>query len=215
MTLHELRRNYVYGELTRKDLASDPIVQFRRWFEELRNADLPEWFESNAMVLSTEDEGRRVCSRIVLLKSISEQGFTFFSNYRSAKAKQLENNPRAALNFFWPMFDRQVRVEGVVSRVAPEISDEYFAARPVRSRLGAIASPQSQVIDDDAPLELAVEKLAAQYHPDNNIPRPDHWGGYQLVPDLVEFWQGKPSRLHDRFQYRSADDGWKIQRLAP
>ncbi len=214
MTLHELRRNYVYGELARKSLAADPIDQFQLWFHELRNANLPEWFETNAMVLSTGDGQDRICSRVVLLKTISNEGFTFFSNYRSAKAKQLEQNPRAALNFFWPMMERQIRVEGSVHKAAPKVSDEYFQARPVQSRLGAIASPQSQIIPDDEPLELAVEKLAAHYA-DNVIPRPEHWGGFLLIPDLVEFWQGKPSRLHDRYQYRRSSTGWRIDRLAP
>jgi len=214
MTLHELRRNYTFGEMTRQSLALTPIEQFQRWFDELRQADLPEWFESNAMVLSTAGNSDQISSRVVLLKSLSNQGFTFFSNYRSAKAKQLEHNPRAALNFFWPMFDRQVRVEGIVSKVASEISDEYFQARPVRSRLGAIASPQSEAIADDEPLENRLEQLAAQY-PDNVIPRPEHWGGYLLTPETLEFWQGKPSRLHDRFEYQRTPEGWKIQRLAP
>jgi pyridoxamine 5'-phosphate oxidase len=214
MTLHELRRNYVYGELNRSSLASDPIDQFQSWFQELRDADLPEWFETNAMVLSTSDNQHRVTSRIVLLKSISKEGFTFFSNYRSAKAKQLDENPNAALNFFWPMMDRQVRVEGTVFKATPEVSDEYFQARPVRSRLGAIASPQSQIIPDDEPLELAVERLGAQYS-DNAIPRPEHWGGFLLVPHLLEFWQGKPSRLHDRYRYQKSSAGWEIHRLAP
>ncbi len=214
MTLHDLRRNYVYGELTRASLAPNPIDQFQSWFQELRDADLPEWFETNAMVLSTGDSQDRICSRVVLLKSISNEGFTFFSNYRSAKAKQLEQNPRAALNFFWPMMDRQIRIEGSVRKAAPEVSDEYFQTRPVRSRLGAIASPQSQIIPDDEPLELAIEKLASQ-NSDNAIPRPEHWGGYLLTPDIVEFWQGKPSRLHDRYQYQRSPIGWDIHRLAP
>ncbi len=214
MTLHELRRNYVYGELTRSGLASDPIDQFQSWFQELREADLPEWFETNAMVISTSDSEHHVASRVVLLKSISKDGFTFFSNYRSAKARQLEENSNAALNFFWPMMDRQVRVEGHVRKATPEVSDEYFQARPVRSRLGAIASPQSQIIPDDEPLELAVEKLAAQYS-DNVIPRPEHWGGFLLVPQMIEFWQGKPSRLHDRYRYQRSPAGWDIHRLAP
>lgn len=214
MTLHELRRNYTFGEMTRQSLAPSPIEQFQRWFDELRQVDLPEWFESNAMVLSTAGEAAEISSRVVLLKSLTDQGFTFFTNYRSAKAKQLDQNPRAALNFFWPMFDRQVRVEGVVSKVSPEISDEYFQARPVRSRLGAIASPQSAVIEDDEPLESRLEQLASRF-PDNAIPRPEHWGGYVLAPEKMEFWQGKPSRLHDRFQYQKTSEGWKIQRLAP
>jgi pyridoxamine 5'-phosphate oxidase len=214
MTLHDLRRNYEYGELTRASLASDPIDQFQLWFQELRNAELPDWFETNAMVLSTSDCEHRVASRVVLLKSISNEGFTFFSNYRSSKAKQLDENPNAALNFFWPMMDRQVRVEGIVRKATPEVSDEYFQARPLRSRLGAIASPQSQIIPDDESLERAVEQLNAEYS-DNIVPRPEHWGGYLLTPHRVEFWQGKPSRLHDRYRYQRTTSGWDIDRLAP
>lgn len=214
MTLHELRRNYTFGELTRAGLSPDPIEQFQKWFDELRQADLPEWFESNAMTLSTCRDSGGVSSRIVLLKSISSQGFTFFSNYRSAKAKQLEANPRAALNFFWPMFERQVRIEGQVHKVASDISDDYFQQRPRRSQLGAIASPQSEVIGESELLAQRVEELEKQYL-NQTIPRPAHWGGFILTPDVFEFWQGKPSRLHDRFQYRWTSASWKIERLAP
>ncbi|MDZ4848940.1 MAG: pyridoxamine 5'-phosphate oxidase [Pirellulaceae bacterium] len=213
MTLHEFRKNYTYGELIRENLADDPIDQFQRWFDELRQADVPEWFELNAMVLSTGD-ATEIASRVVLLKSVSNQGFTFFTNYQSAKARQLEHNPQAALNFYWPMFERQVRVEGRVSRTSTEVSDAYFRARPKMSRLGAIASPQSDRIDDFEPLQARIESLEKQY-PGDEIPRPEHWGGYQLLPDLIEFWQGKPSRLHDRFQYRRTANAWDIHRLAP
>lgn len=214
MPLQDLRRNYVYGSLTRKDLLSDPIQQFKLWFEELSKVELPDWFESNAMTLSTSTKEGLVSSRIVLLKHIDDNGFTFFSNYRSHKALQLDENNRAALNFFWPMFDRQVRIEGVVEKVDSQTSDTYFNARPLSSRLGAIASPQSQKIDDGDLLEKRVEELSAKYS-DGNVPRPEHWGGFRLLPTMIEFWQGKPSRLHDRYQYSKNGTNWSISRLAP
>ncbi len=213
MALHDLRKHYTYGQLDLPHLAADPIKQFQQWFAEFERTEVPEWFETNAMVLSTS-AGDRVSSRVVLLKAVSSDGFTFFSNYRSSKAQQLDRNPRAALNFYWPMFERQVRVEGQVSRVSEEVSDAYFEARPFLSRLGAIASPQSQPIDDDQSLADSVEHLRQQYQ-DGHVPRPSHWGGYLLFPDAIEFWQGKPSRLHDRFLYRRNESVWSIQRLAP
>ncbi len=214
MTIHSLRRNYLYGSLQRQHLSPDPIEQFRKWFEELKQAEVPDWFEINAMSLATVDAQGIVSNRIVLLKAIDHSGFTFFTNYLSHKSAQLAENPHAALVFFWPMLERQVRVEGTVTKTESALSDEYFYSRPVTSRLGAWVSMQSSVIADDEHLEWRVEELHKQY-PDDQIPRPEHWGGYRLMPSKVEFWQGKPSRLHDRFCYTREGSAWSIHRLAP
>jgi pyridoxamine 5'-phosphate oxidase len=214
MTLEDMRRNYSRGHLQRADLAADPIEQFQRWFGDLQHAAVPEWFERNAMVLSTTDVNGRVSSRVVLLKSISAEGFAFFTNYQSAKAQQLAANAYAALNFYWPMLERQIRVEGPVQPVAAALSDEYFRGRPFRSRLAAIVSPQSTVIGEDNTFHDEVNRLAESY-PDENVPRPAYWGGYCVTPLKVEFWHGRPSRLHDRFEYRREAERWNIVRLAP
>jgi pyridoxamine 5'-phosphate oxidase len=214
MKIQDLRRNYEYTHLTRDDLQSDPMAQFRTWFELLQQLELPEWFEINAMTLATADAAGHVSSRIVLLKAYDPLGFTFFTNYRSAKGRQLDVNPRAALTFYWPMLERQVRVVGTVAKTPPEISDLYFQSRPEDSRLGAIASPQSEVVDDESLLAERIARLREDYA-GRQIPRPEHWGGYRLTPTDVEFWQGRPSRLHDRFRYLRNGDRWQIDRLAP
>jgi pyridoxamine 5'-phosphate oxidase len=204
--------------MTKLDLESDPFEQFKRWFDALLKMETPTWFEPNAMTLSTagsQDGGLiRVTSRIVLLKYIDEDSFVFFTNYRSDKAKQLQANAHAALNFHWDVCDQQVRVEGTVSKTDEATSDSYFHARPIASQLGAIASPQSKVISDDLDLSERLKELEKHYL-GKEIPRPEHWGGYRLKPDLIEFWQGKPSRLHDRFRYRLIGGKWQIERLAP
>jgi pyridoxamine 5'-phosphate oxidase len=191
----------------------DPIVQFRAWFQVAHAAGVP---KVNAMTLATVDEHGRPHARIVLLKDADAHGFVFFTNYDSAKGRQLAATPYAALVIYWEPLDRQVRVEGRVERVTAEESDAYFASRPLGSQLGAIASPQSQPIASRQVLEDRVAALQATLGVDAPPPpRPDHWGGFRIVPDLVEFWQGQPSRLHDRVRYVTTPDGWVRERLAP
>jgi pyridoxamine 5'-phosphate oxidase len=207
---------------------------FHDWFAQLKQMTLPDWFELNAMTLSTVGvpQGARnepfsphlegPSSRVVLLKGMDKFGFIFFTNYDSAKAKQMAKQPAVALHFYWPMCDRQVRVEGLATKTSAEISDAYFKARPRSSQLGAIASPQSDIVEDENLLERTISELEKKYE-GAPIARPSNWGGYQITPSLMEFWQGKPSRLHDRFRYTKLDsdpnetaaDRWKIDRLAP
>lgn len=215
MTLHEFRKTYFMGSLQREKMKSDPVDQFREWFEAMCSLEgLPNWWEVNAMTLSTTSQQGPVTSRIVLLKGYSAEGFLFFTNYQSRKGEQLASCDQAALNFYWPMMERQVRIEGRVAKCSPSISDQYFYSRPIDSQCGAIASPQSRVVPEDHRLEEKVSAMLsqAQDHPPR---RPDHWGGFLLLPDLLEFWQGKPSRLHDRYRYRKSPSGWLLERLAP
>lgn len=190
---------------------SDPIIEFRAWFDAAVAAQVP---SVNAMTLATVDERGRPSARVVLLKDIDDRGFVFFTNYHSRKGHQLAKNPYAALVFFWEPMHRQVRVEGTVELVTPEESDAYFASRPRGSQLGAIASPQSQPIQSRAILEDRIAALTATLG-DANPPRPEHWGGYRVIPELVELWQGQPSRLHDRVRYTRATGTWLRDRLAP
>jgi pyridoxamine 5'-phosphate oxidase len=199
-------------ELSQKDLHADPVEQFRRWFDEAKAAVpmLPE-----CMILSTASKDGEVSARAVLLKSFDEHGFVFFTNYDSRKSAQMHENPRAALTFWWPQMERQVRIEGAVVRTTEEESDEYFATRPRGSQIGAWASEQSKVIAGRGDLDARFQQLSATYH-DRQIPRPPHWGGYRVIPILFEFWQNRADRLHDRFQYRLRDaKDWVIERLSP
>jgi pyridoxamine 5'-phosphate oxidase len=210
-TLAELRKNYALGSLDESDAERDPIRQFQTWFAEALDAKLP---EPNAMTLATVGPGGRPAARIVLIKGADERGFVFFTNYESRKGQELAANPQASLLFHWIELERQVRIEGAVVKTSAEESDTYFQSRPLGSRIGAWASDQSQVIPDRAVLEAREREITAQYG--ERPPRPPHWGGYRLVPDTIEFWQGRPSRLHDRLRYTKDNaGGWQIARLAP
>jgi pyridoxamine 5'-phosphate oxidase len=214
MTIEEMRLNYAQGALHTKDIDQDPLVQFQKWFDQARQADPPEWLEINAMTLSTTDNRGNVSSRIVLLRGIEQGGFVFFTNYDSTKGQQINDCPRASLCFYWPHLQRQVRVEGEVSKTSRERSDQYFQTRPRDSQLGAHVSRQSAEIESRGVLETQMERLKAKYG-EGRIPCPDNWGGYLLTPTRLEFWQGRPSRLHDRIVYHRNDGGWRMIRLSP
>jgi pyridoxamine 5'-phosphate oxidase len=198
--------------LDERDLAATPADQFRSWFADAREAEIP---LAEAMTLATASPGGAPSARIVLLKGLDESGgFLFFTNYDSRKGRELAENPRAALVFHWQPLGRQVRIEGRVERVSPAESEAYFRTRPRDSRIGAWASPQSEPIDGREVLARRVEELERQY-PTDDVPLPPFWGGYRLEPDAVEFWQHRESRLHDRLRYLRAGDGWTVERLAP
>lgn len=207
-----LRQDYKRATLDEQDAAPGPVAQFERWWQEVIQSELE---EPNAMTLATSTADGRPSARIVLLKSFDEHGFLFFTNYDSRKGHELAENPRATLLFFWKELERQVRIEGTVTKAGAAVSDAYFLSRPMGSRIGAVASPQSQVIPGRDFLEnrvLELERELAQTGP----VRPEHWGGYVVKPEVVEFWQGRSSRLHDRLRYVLQEgNSWKIERLAP
>lgn len=210
--LANLRQEYSQQGLQESDVDRDPVVQFERWFNQALEAQLR---EPNAMTLATVTADGRPAARVVLLKGFDQRGFVFYTNYTSRKGQELAQTPFAALVFWWADLERQVRVEGAVEKVVAQESDEYFCSRPRGSRLGAWASDQSQVVKDRISLEERLRSLEQKYR-DQDIPRPPHWGGYRLVPSVIEFWQGRPSRLHDRLRYSRQDgDNWMIERLAP
>jgi pyridoxamine 5'-phosphate oxidase len=235
MSIAELRREYNLAGLRRKDLDADPLVQFRIWFEQatgarrsgrvrklivntyksLRMIRSDELIDLNALTLATVDKGGQPSVRVVLLKGIDERGFIFYTNYQSRKGRELADNPRAALGFYWPHVERQVCVQGEVSKTTGAESDAYFKSRPRGSRIAACASDQSTVIGNRAELEEKWARCETQYK-GQEVPRPSFWGGYVLKPVLFEFWQGRPNRLHDRFRYTlGKGDAWIIERISP
>ena len=209
--LRDLRIAYGVAGLSEADAGDDPFALFRRWFDDVLAAKL---LDPNAVILATSTPDGKPSARAVLLKGLDDRGFTFFTNYDSRKGHELAGNPHAALCFLWHPLERQVRIEGTVSKVAEFESDEYFAARPTGSRLGAWASPQSHVIPDRDTLARQQAALEAEYA-GRDIPRPPHWGGYRVAPHVIEFWQGRPNRLHDRVRFTRTAAGWARDRLAP
>lgn len=214
MNIADLRQEYMRDGLAEADAHADPLLQFQRWFEDAQAAKLP---LANAMTLATVSTGGAPAARVVLLKGVEGGGFVFYTNYASRKGRELTAQPRACLVFLWAELERQVRIEGRVERVASADADAYYASRPLGARLSAWASTQSDLVDSRAALERALEEMGRRHgeHP----PRPPHWGGYRLLPEAIEFWQGRANRLHDRLLYRRAAGdstaGWKIERLAP
>ena len=210
MDIAALRKSYERDELDESASAADPLLQFQRWLEQALGAQLP---EPNAMTLATVGVDGRPSTRIVLIKGVDARGLVWYTNYNSRKGQELAHLPKAALQFHWVELERVVRIEGVVEKTSAQESDDYYATRPLDSRLGAWASPQSEVIPSRAVLLTGAAKAAALHA--LNPPRPPHWGGYRLVPDRWEFWQGRKSRLHDRLRYRLQDGVWLRERLAP
>lgn len=209
--LYQLRKEYLKETLSEDELNTDPFKQFSDWFDQVRASDLP---DPTSMVLSTCGSDKRPSSRIVLLKEFTAEGFMFFTNYNSKKGRQIKQNPYGSLLFSWNVLERQIRIEGKIVKVDAAKSDEYFQSRPEGSRIGAWTSPQSEEIPSREFLEKMEKKLQNEFKA-STIPRPPQWGGYRLIPDLFEFWQGRESRLHDRFEYYQENQVWKIRRLGP
>ena len=210
-SLADLRKTYARESLTESAVDHDPIIQFKTWMNEALDAELP---EPNAMTVATVGADGKPSARVLLIKGVDQRGFVFFTNYESHKGRDLEANPHAALVFYWIELERQVRIDGRVEKLPDEESDAYFNSRPLDSRIGAWASNQSRELSSRLALVANAAKYAARYV--MNPPRPPHWGGYVVIPETIEFWQGRPSRLHDRIRYtRQANGGWKIVRLAP
>ncbi len=209
----DLRQDYLLESLDVSDVNTNPFLQFEKWFNEALKSEI---LEPNAMTLATVSSEGKPSARVVLLKGLDTEGFVFYSNYKSRKAQDMAQNTHVALCFNWLDLQRQVRIEGIVAKVSDEISTEYFNSRPKSSRIGAWSSPQSQIVGNRAFLEENYKELSQKYENTEGVPRPEFWGGYIVKPTLIEFWQGRSSRLHDRIVYEKTESGaWKIERLAP
>ncbi|MBA3900973.1 MAG: pyridoxamine 5'-phosphate oxidase [Bacteroidetes bacterium] len=211
--IYKLRKDFALQALTESSVHQNPINQFEKWFNEAMQAQIP---EVNAFDLATVSAEGIPSLRIVLLRDFSSDGFSFFTNYNSQKGKDIEANPNVCLNFFWPQMERQIRIQGIVEKLKPEDSDLYFSSRPRGSQIGALASAQSEVVNGREPLEQLVEKITKELEGQEEVKRPEHWGGYMVKPAFIEFWQGRPSRLHDRIRYKKNEKGdWVFERLSP
>lgn len=210
--ISKMRKEYGSAPLSKELLHEDPMIQFRDWFDQAVQSEL---LEPNAMTLATTNHEGQPSARIVLLKELEEDGFVFYTNYNSRKGKEILTNPKVALVFAWIELHRQVRIEGTIHKVSAIQSDTYFNKRPINSRLGAIVSEQSDVIPDRTTLETKLKSLQDEVERGVSVQRPAHWGGYKVVPNYIEFWQGRRSRLHDRFSYRLTEDAWEVIRLSP
>ncbi|SRR5690554_1082770 len=211
--LSDYRKVYDKNRLLETEVDSNPMMQFQKWFYEAEESNAAD--EVNAMSVSTIGGDGFPKTRVVLLKKYDENGFVFYTNYHSEKGKAILNNPHVCLSFFWAKAERQIIIKGIAEKVSPEVSDNYFHSRPKGSQLGAMVSPQSEVVESYDLLLENLEKLEIQYKHSENIPRPEHWGGFLVRPQSIEFWQGRPNRLHDRIRYTLEDLDWKIERLAP
>lgn len=212
LSLENLRENYTLAGLNEADCDSNPIMQFEKWFKQAQAAEMK---EPNAMTLATATADGHPSARIVLLKEVSDLGFIFYTNYGSRKAQDFHSNPKAALTFYWAELERQVRVEGKVEKVDRAKSEAYFKGRPRGSKLGAWVSKQSKMVNGRMPLEARLNEIEARFADQEDVPAPEFWGGFLVVPEMLEFWQGRPNRLHDRIVYRRSEFGWTLERLWP
>lgn len=212
MNIQDIRKEYTQHSLNETDVVSNPLQQFERWFDQALKAQV---MEANAFNLTTIDSDGKPHSRMVLLKGLTDKGFEFFTNYNSHKAQQIQANPWVSMTFFWPELERQVRVEGRASKISKERSQEYFFSRPHQSQLGAWASNQSEILSSRTLLEDRLEDLNNEYPEGTKVPFPTHWGGFEIEPNMIEFWQGRASRLHDRIRYTQEGPTWSMARLSP